>query len=540
MGRLPVVGVVTDAATIRATDPDRDLIAWVISRAPTARMLSGFGEALGSRVDDVAVADLLRRVAEERRSPLGRPQPRGRRERPWPSTTWSLGSVLRDRLDFVKLIFGSARAALRHWRGTESRGYELQEMEDPVRVQRAAPEAQGAKPSGWHGAAAAEALRKAYPRIEIDAGFSRPDVVVIDTPFRVTVGLGRYKDDKLTQSGGMTFAAVAATEVGIVLVYDPNSLATTDATRFTLTVTDANPYPRATLTFTAAHLEDMRSDRRIGIHFLRDRQIVGIAWKSFAAVTTPAEVAAVEFPETRESALLDLDPLLDAEQPDLVLSICGSDGPATGEFVWTAFAGASRVTVPDGPRISPIGTDLAGFVEDVRKTVQLSQGPYPDFRALTGKAIKLGRAIPEGINRVLHDVIEDPSRRTAPMVLLLTEELNLPWELLGARAPVAVRLGWKRRSWLGRRDLPVAVDTAQATPNPQGERHRPPGRRSYGQVRRRRRVGQLGRRLARSRRHRGHVHAAGGHSPSVVQRRGRPVRRHATGGLAARRVARPV
>jgi hypothetical protein len=402
-------------------------------------MLSGFAEAYRWQADSVALADLLQRVAEERRNRLARPQPRGRPSRI--STTISLGYALIDRMEFVRSTLGTARAIFRSWRGTESRGMELEELEDEFKVRRPSRVEQSEDVSEFRRAASTAALRKAYPRIDVDAGLSRRDVVVVDSPFRVTVGLGRYKDAKVTQSGVMTLSAGAATELDMVLVYDPNSLAITDATRFTLTVTDADPYPSAALTFTASHLEDPRSERRIGVHFLRDGQIVGIAWRSFVAVTTPAEVPTAEPPEERESALLDLDPLLEDEQPDLILSICASDGPAIGEFVWTAFAGASSVTVPDAPRISPIGSDLAGFTEDMRKTVQVSQGRYPDFRALTGKAMKLGRAIPEGINQVLQEVIGDPTRTTAPTVLLLTEELNVPWELSVLEPPLQSEWG---------------------------------------------------------------------------------------------------
>ena len=41
----------------------------------------------------------------------------------------------------------------------------------------------------------------------------------------------------------------------------------------------------------------------------------------------------------------------------------------------------------------------------------------------------MGRAVPDGIQAVVREVVEDPSRTTAPSILLLTEEVTLPWEL---------------------------------------------------------------------------------------------------------------
>ena len=76
----------------------------------------------------------------------------------------------------------------------------------------------------------------------------------------------------------MTPSAGAATELDMVLVYDPNSLATTDAAPVHLHVTDAEPVPERGVDL-HRQLEDPRSERQNSIHFLRDGQIVGMAWK---------------------------------------------------------------------------------------------------------------------------------------------------------------------------------------------------------------------------------------------------------------------
>ena len=133
--------------------------------------------------------------------------------------------------------------------------------------------------------------------------------------------------------------------------------------------------------------------------------------------------------------------MLGADLPDLILSICASDGASTGEFVWTAYAGASDVTVPDAPRSSTLDSDLQGFVTEMRQTVSQSQGPFADYLSLAGKAKRMGRAVPDGIQAVVREVIEDPNRTQAPTILLLTEEVTLPWEIAVLDPPLDTAWG---------------------------------------------------------------------------------------------------
>ena len=54
----------------------------------------------------------------------------------------------------------------------------------------------------------------AYPRIDVDANREvRPEVVVIDEPFDVVVGLAKFQDVAITQTGGMRFQVRAGMEV---------------------------------------------------------------------------------------------------------------------------------------------------------------------------------------------------------------------------------------------------------------------------------------------------------------------------------------
>ena len=94
-----------------------------------------------------------------------------------------------------------------------------------------------------------------------------------------------------------------------------------------------------------------------------------------------------------------------------------------------AYAQSTAVAVPDGPRISRLDNEAQQFVAGMRNTVAYSTDPYAESLTLVGKATKLGRAIPESVVSMVRGVVEDPARREAATVLLLTEELSLPWEL---------------------------------------------------------------------------------------------------------------
>jgi CHAT domain len=280
-------------------------------------------------------------------------------------------------------------------------------------------------------------VRTAYPRIDVRRGrWGRPDVVVIHEPFEVTVGLAPFQDVDLAQTGGLQIAATRRTEIEVVLTFDPSSLATPGPTRRTLTLTDRNPFPSVTVVFTALYRPDLQSVRRIGVQYLRDGKVVGMAWRRFVVVLLPSAIESADPPPHEPNPLMDLEPLLGEDVPDLVLSVCASDGPATGEFVWTAWAAASDVVVPDAPRISRLDSGLQQFAAGMRDTVAYATDPYAAYLSLVGKATKLGRAIPPGIASVVRRVVEDQTRNEAAAVLLLTEELALPWELAVFNPPL--------------------------------------------------------------------------------------------------------
>jgi hypothetical protein len=141
----------------------------------------------------------------------------------------------------------------------------------------------------------------------------------------------------------------------------------------------------------------------------------------------PVQVALAPVVDTRDAELVDLAPLVGEDAPDLVVSVCRGD--ADSSWTWSAFAADPSLEVPDLPSTTTLEGDVAGFALETRRSIAFSADPSADFLSLAGRARRIGRAIPHGIQDALRDVTTQPGRTQAPAVLLLTEELVVPWEL---------------------------------------------------------------------------------------------------------------
>ena len=278
--------------------------------------------------------------------------------------------------------------------------------------------------------------REAFPRIDVESASGRPDVVVIDQLFQVVVGLQGRRDRALVAGSPMTFVAGETVELELVLLFDPTSLTVAEGARARLTVSDADPHPSVTLTCTALYGDELDPQRRLGMQVLRDGQVVAVAWRTIVAVDSAADVAAAVVPPRREVALLDLDPLVGDEPPDLVVSVCRADAGST-TFVWTAYAADPAVAVPDRPSACTLDADVAAFATESRRGIQFSTDPAKDYLDIAGRARRIGRSVPQGIQDTIRAVVEAPGRTAAPAILLLTEELHVPWELAAFDPPLA-------------------------------------------------------------------------------------------------------
>lgn len=409
-------------------------VAGVLAGTTVRRLVAGAADAQHDGVDPVALVAVLDGVSRLRLpgpraagSDSAEPQPAESDSAEPPSTGLDLdgldldgpGSFEGDEPD------GDEGGGGGTWRG-------------PVEEHRAPPMVSAAPPMATPTPSPA---RTAYPRLDVDSHQTRAEVVVIDTPFDVVVGLQPRKDGEITATGKMAIAAGEVVDLDVVLVYDPSSLAPQGDSRAQISATDADPHPSVTLSFTALYGEDLPPERRIGVHFLRAGKVVAVAWRTVVAVDAVGDVAGAPTPTSRVADLLDLTPVVDEDMPDLVLTVCRADATDGSRFVWTAYPAASGVTVPDAPNASQLDADAAGFAAEIRRTLQFSQGPQSDYYELAGRAARIGRALPVGIQAAIQAVVADPTRQTAPTILLLAEELSVPWELAALTPPLQTPWG---------------------------------------------------------------------------------------------------
>ncbi|MGV8961375.1 MAG: CHAT domain-containing protein [Stenotrophomonas sp.] len=265
-------------------------------------------------------------------------------------------------------------------------------------------------------------------------------MVVVEQEFSVTVGLRQRHDHTLIGTGAITVAPDETIEV--VLVFDPDSLTTTAPTRQPLTVSAADPYPSVTVPFVAKYLDaEVPVERRIGVHYVRKGQVVGVAWRTVVAVDEAGQVVGAPEVATRERRLINLNTLLDETPPDLVIGICSADNPDGKRLVWTVYPGVDGGVALDGPRSAPMDDTAAGFAKALRFKIQFGSDPDAVYQDLAGSGAVLGRIMPESVRSVIRKVVEDPARTAAATILLLTEELHLPWELTTFKPPLASSWG---------------------------------------------------------------------------------------------------
>jgi CHAT domain/TIR domain len=275
--------------------------------------------------------------------------------------------------------------------------------------------------------------RQVYPLVEA------PGVVVVEKPFDVTVGIAPRRDRKLIGTGG--FAVTSDMVLEVVLAFDPGSLRVDGESRFTLVMTSTDPYPTRLLRFTALDGDELVRERRIGVHYLRDGAVVGIAWRLIVAVPTADDVAGTPVPPIRERELLDLSSVLIEDPPDLVLAVYRADTAAVGDYVWSAYPAAAGIVVPDHKRGENIGdpTEFSRSIDaEVARTGPGQGRALYDFLIGTGK--RIGRKVPSAIQWAIRAVAERAGTRVAASVLLFTEDPYVPWELAVLSSPLNTEL----------------------------------------------------------------------------------------------------
>jgi len=268
---------------------------------------------------------------------------------------------------------------------------------------------------------------RVFPRVEAPAS------VVVDTPFVVRVGVAATRDLTSSHTGAIKLPTDGPVDIEIVLAYDPISLSSAGDLSYVVAVANGKPPPLIELSFTALsdtgdEDEELASERRIGVHYLHEGRLVGVAWRTVIAVSDEEARKRADLPTQREHELLDLSPLLADRAPDLTLAVFRAQpDQQSGRYVWTAYPSAD-VVVPDVSRARDVG-DPAGLANRIGSQVADLDDRPQHFSVLIGAGRKIGQSIPPSIQRVIHRVVGDQRRTQPASVLLLTEDPYVPWEL---------------------------------------------------------------------------------------------------------------
>ena len=287
-------------------------------------------------------------------------------------------------------------------------------------------------------------VRPAYPLITCNP------VWVTDEKETVTIGL----TPKVLASVGSTGEVLGDQEIvvddlTVTLLLDPQSVVLAAGTERThpLPVTAEHRFPTVEVRLTALSGPGLSDERRIGLHFRRDGQSVGFAWRRVRVVDSRAEVATARAPSEAPD-MLDLAALTDEQPPDLVVAVYRGDDSAGSAFVWDAFAPSDLVAVPDAQRSSGIAAgDAADFATQTRRTISGTMKGIPLFAQMEGYGVDIARAIPPGIAAAVRAVATGATGAAAS-VLLVTEEASVPWELAVFRDP-PLETGFATSPFLG-------------------------------------------------------------------------------------------
>jgi hypothetical protein len=253
--------------------------------------------------------------------------------------------------------------------------------------------------------------------VTVSVSVEVPRAVLVDTPFLVKLWA-----EKL-------FSQAPSAPVDAVTIVDTGSFEALTVLRHRLAPSDKALSAGATVELKAHDRADLPVERRITVHFLSEGELVGVhqgsvlvaqsgdVLQSFMAQEPNRDVGAVH----TELTSLD-DPV------DLTLVIERAD--IAGRYLWSAYSRDNSLEpLPSAVRSGELGPATASFATDNRRTIDACDDPQALFSWLVGRGVGIADAIPVSVRDVLVRLIEQPHSARPPTVLLLTAEVDVPWEL---------------------------------------------------------------------------------------------------------------
>jgi len=271
------------------------------------------------------------------------------------------------------------------------------------------------------------AKRKVWPHLECDP------TVLIGNPFEVEVGLQRERDKQLGGTGSMELPAEGCV-LDVEIIFDPTSFVVVEGTRsFPLKVTPDNFYPRKMIKLVAISGADLPGQRDIGVSYSLNGVVIGYANRRVQAVTDMAQARPPEPPPV--FAGMELEDFMAREEADLTIIIKRGDDAGSGRLAFATCSPHYRISVPEEPPTSNLGTHPETFLEVTRERADSSISQRELFRTLMGRGKDIAAKLPDAVVEALQKIASIKGGEPAS-VLVITDEPCVPWELAVLDSPL--------------------------------------------------------------------------------------------------------
>lgn len=292
------------------------------------------------------------------------------------------------------------------------------------------PESEPGGPIGAGRPADRDPPRTAFARLEC------PEAVVAEREFDLVVGLAESPDSRVVAEPlRRPSTSVGPYRITIQVVAEGMSLARpSQSWRLDLPVTAEDPYPYRTLHLKAGSQGEPVRATSVRAMFSIAGQPIGLAVRSVAIVREAALLASAS-PGTPQAPGVDLSLPGGQVAPDLTIRIERAESQASGRLLLQLLAADLSIDLPDAPLVIDIGTSPERFLRTVVTAMTAAEGRTGIYQTLMGIGLTISDQLPEPFWQVFQ-AVGARVRGRAPMVLILSAEPYVPWELAVVDPPL--------------------------------------------------------------------------------------------------------
>ncbi len=255
----------------------------------------------------------------------------------------------------------------------------------------------------------------------VHARLDAPDRALVGEEFVVTGGLAEAA--QLGVFAGPFMIPTGEVRLEVQLIAFGFDISGSETWRRDLLVTSDDPFPSVTWHVRAQSTPSDDPRRPIKLKYVLDGQVLGFA-ERFIEIGPPRDLPPRADAETSDTRSLTVP--AEVDQLDMTISILRAEVGGAGNFI---FAVDTRhpIAKPDPPHAVQLGAEGPEYLRRLTEDIEEREGGVRLESALKGLGRRIGDRIPPDVWTVLSAVHDHIGR--APEVLLVTEEIYVPWEL---------------------------------------------------------------------------------------------------------------